>query len=235
MHEPELRTFHPSPLSRSRERGRGVRVQSPSSTSRTLAARSRPVNGFLSRGALSCARLVISGDTGGIAGGEEDLHAGPVVAELLRQLDAAHAAHQDVGHHEMDRPGMPLADVQGLLRVGGFQHVVAVRLEDLEERPPHVLLVLDEQDRLPGALARDPVLRLVHRLRARQEDDEARALARSLSATMCPPLWVTIPYVVERPRPLISVPCLVVKNGSKTRRRTSSAMPGPLSVTWSCT
>jgi hypothetical protein len=75
---------------------------------------------------------------------------------------------------------MPAADVQRLGGVGRLQHVVAVSLEDFEERPAHVLLVLDEQDRLPGALAGAAVLAGGHPagiLAARQVDDEARPVA----------------------------------------------------------
>ena len=53
--------------------------------------------------------------------------------------------------------------------------------------------------------------------------------AGALSTQTYPPLCFTIPYTVERPRP---VPCpspLVVKNGSKTRFTVSASMPFPVS------
>ena len=52
-----------------------------------------------------------------------------------------------------------------------------------------------------------------------------------LSHRILPPCCLTMAYALARPRP---VPCptpLVVKKGSKTRRRVASVMPGPLSPT----
>ena len=47
----------------------------------------------------------------------------------------------------------------------------------------------------------------------------------SLSSSTKPPLWATIPYTVESPRPEPFPISLVVKNGSKTLARTPSLHP----------
>ena len=48
---------------------------------------------------------------------------------------------------------------------------------------------------------------------------------------MWPPLCLTMPYTVARPRPVPWPTPLVVKNGSKTWASTSSDIPQPVSVT----
>ena len=57
----------------------------------------------------------------------------------------------------------------------------------------------------------------------------------SLSTQMYPPLCATMPYTVARPRPVLWVVGLVVKNGSKRWAFTSGVMPWPVSVTTSST
>ena len=48
---------------------------------------------------------------------------------------------------------------------------------------------------------------------------------------MRPPCFMTMPYDSDRPRPVPLPTALVVKKGSKMRRRCSGATPAPLSVT----
>ena len=57
----------------------------------------------------------------------------------------------------------------------------------------------------------------------------------SLSTEIWPPPCITIPYTVDRPRPVPRSTPLVFKNGSKTRERVSASMPQPLSLTVSTT
>ena len=53
----------------------------------------------------------------------------------------------------------------------------------------------------------------------------------SLTTRIDPPDWLTIPYAVDRPRP-VPLPCaFVVKNGSKIRARVASSIPTPVSLT----
>ena len=48
---------------------------------------------------------------------------------------------------------------------------------------------------------------------------------------MYPPLCFTIPYTIDKPRP-VPFPCsLVVKNGSKRRALIYSEIPTPVSLT----
>ena len=52
---------------------------------------------------------------------------------------------------------------------------------------------------------------------------------RPLSTEISPPCSRTIPWTMERPRPVPTPAGLVVKNGSKMRGSSSGAIPGPLS------
>ena len=52
---------------------------------------------------------------------------------------------------------------------------------------------------------------------------------------MLPPLCLTTPNTVDSPRPVPAPGLLVVKNGSKRWRWTSSDMPTPVSLTASST
>ena len=57
----------------------------------------------------------------------------------------------------------------------------------------------------------------------------------SLATVMVPPVWFTMPYTVESPRPVPLPGSLVVKNGSNSRKRVSASMPIPVSHTESMT
>ncbi len=52
---------------------------------------------------------------------------------------------------------------------------------------------------------------------------------------MSPPLCLTMPYTVARPRPVPFPGPFVVKKGSNTRERVCSSIPSPVSVTSSIT
>ena len=53
----------------------------------------------------------------------------------------------------------------------------------------------------------------------------------ALRTEMCPPREVTMPWQIDRPRPVPTPGALVVKNGSKMRGRISGRIPSPLSAT----
>jgi hypothetical protein len=73
---------------------------------------------------------------------------------------------------------------------------------------------------------------LLHdRLRDRQEDVEPRPLTRRAVQRNPPPWDATMPCTTESPSPVPSPTGLVVKNGSNTRRRVTSSMPHPVSLT----
>ena len=57
----------------------------------------------------------------------------------------------------------------------------------------------------------------------------------ALSTWMSPPLWSTTPWAMARPSPVPSPTGLVVKKGSKARRRVSASIPSPESRTRSVT
>jgi hypothetical protein len=56
-------------------------------------------------------------------------------------------------------------------------------------------------------------------------------LPGSLYTHTLPPLCLTIPCTVARPRPVPEPIGFVVKNGSKTRSRVMASMPTPVSLT----
>ena len=56
-------------------------------------------------------------------------------------------------------------------------------------------------------------------------------LPSAVSMLMPPPDWVTMPYTVDKPRPVPLSFGLVVKNGSKRWAATPSLMPVPVSAT----
>ena len=60
-------------------------------------------------------------------------------------------------------------------------------------------------------------------------------LPTTLSTAICPPDCVTMPYAVDKPRPVPLPATLVVKNGSKMRARVAASMPEPVSLTDSTT
>ena len=161
------------------------------------------------------------------------------VADALREVVAAHLRHHDVGEQEIDLRQL-VEQALRLARQPRGEDVVAGALEHAADELAHRRLVLDEQDRLGAAGERSggrPPRSVVDRpRRGRQIDRESRAARLGRSRTsMPPPLCATIPYTVERPRPVPIPSCFVVKNGSKMCGRTSSAIPGPSSATASVT
>ena len=117
-----------------------------------------------------------------------------------------------------------------------LEGAVAVGLEHLAGEGADRRLVLHHEDRLPagrrsaaagarlGAPAPGPSAR-----GSRMRNDEPRP--GSLSTAIWPPLCCTMPYTMERPRPVPPLPAFVVKKGSKTWARVFSSMPWPVSRT----
>ena len=60
-------------------------------------------------------------------------------------------------------------------------------------------------------------------------------LSSSVESMMRPPCSRTMPWLMERPRPVPSPSGLVVKNGSNTCAASASDMPGPSSTTSTAT
>ena len=84
----------------------------------------------------------------GVARDVEHLRAGPHRGDCARDVRAAHARHDDIGHEQVERAGVPAEQLERGRSVACLQHRVAVRLEDLRDEPADDELVLDEQDRL---------------------------------------------------------------------------------------
>ena len=74
----------------------------------------------------------------------DDRHRRAKGREPVRQLAAAHFGHHHVRQHEVDRPGVPLTDQQGLAAVPRLQDSVAVRPKDVAGKVPHRWLVFDQ-------------------------------------------------------------------------------------------
>src|SRR5437867_1247912 len=79
---------------------------------------------------------------------EEHLQHRPQGAQLLAQHAPAHARHDDVGEHEMDRPLMLLSPPQRVPAIGRGDDLVAARLKNPQREPPQMLVVFDEEDSL---------------------------------------------------------------------------------------
>jgi hypothetical protein len=105
---------------------------------------------------------------------------GAARAQLAAEVEAAHAGHDDVGDHDLDRVGLAF-ESQRLARAGGGANGEAVAVEHLADESQQPLVVLDHEHRprAAGGLRRGVRLLGLDRRagRARQEDVEDRALA----------------------------------------------------------
>jgi len=66
------------------------------------------------------------------------------------QLAAVEARHFDVGHQQVDRPGVPRSHVQRLDAIGGFEHMISVCLENPPDMGPNLWLIVRNQNRKPA-------------------------------------------------------------------------------------
>ena len=93
----------------------------------------------------------------GVAGRVKDLHFGPQGCDALGQLAAAHLRHHDVAQHQVDGACVFLADLDHLQTVARREHIVAVRLENMQGEVPELLLVLRQQDGFRAPRTVDPL------------------------------------------------------------------------------
>jgi hypothetical protein len=92
-------------------------------------------------------RAVLEGLHGGADGGstrhEHDGHVQVVLSDLFQELDAAHARHHDVAHHDVE--GAPAQALHGFFTVARLGHRVALRLQATRHATQQLRLVIDEQ------------------------------------------------------------------------------------------
>jgi hypothetical protein len=65
------------------------------------------------------------------------------------QFTAVQARHFDIGQQQVDRPGVPRSHLQRFDAIGGLEHVISVRLENLLDVSPNLWLIVRNQDRQP--------------------------------------------------------------------------------------
>ena len=147
------------------------------------------------------------------------------VLQLAQHLDALHVGHL---HVEQQHVGQILLELlQRGAAVGHPAHRVALPAQLADHQLAQVLLVVGHQH--PDRRGHDCGLPVPAGWRGKMTRKVVPAPTR-VSTSIRPSWSATIPCAMARPSP---VPCpggLVVKNGSKTRGRTCSGMPGP----WSC-
>jgi hypothetical protein len=82
----------------------------------------------------------------GIARDEHDRRVAQIFARLLQQGRPVQPRHDDVRDHHVDLAGVFLGQQQGLLAVGGLDHLIAALAQQAGGDAAHRGLVLDEQD-----------------------------------------------------------------------------------------
>ncbi len=87
----------------------------------------------------------------GVAGKIKDLGARACWQKLLNEFVAAHAGHDDVGNDEVDGLGVSGGQGKSGVAVGGFENVVAARLERLANELANGLFVFNEENGFSSA------------------------------------------------------------------------------------
>src|ERR1035438_1754964 len=109
-----------------------------------------------------------------------------------------------------------------------------MRQQDLD-REQGVGIVFDHQDTFIHRMSPSSSFKDGARRRTGKRISNRVPLPGRLSTEIEPPWLVMMPCTTDRPSPVPSFTALVVKNGSKARRRASLPMPQPLSITLSRT
>jgi hypothetical protein len=77
-----------------------------------------------------------------------------VVAQPAVQFVTVQAGHFDVGHQQVDRPGVLRRYFQRVNAIDGLQHATSARLENPPDDRPHHELVVGDQNRQVARFAR---------------------------------------------------------------------------------
>src|SRR5436190_1207703 len=151
----------------------------------------------------------------------------PAPQDLGQQLETVHARHPDIGDDRVVVPGGdPLERRRG--RVGRvYRDPIHSEPERLGKRLQQSRVVVDDEDvrRCHGAD--------VYFVSGPASGRWIRNVAPSpgvLATEIVPPCSLTIPYVLDKPRPVPFPTSLVVKNGSKIRRSSPDGIPCPVST-----
>src|SRR5439155_14004438 len=147
---------------------------------------------------------------------------------------AERAAAAPAGRADAARGGGPrradvdlvlLHEAVTLLRAAGLQDP-EFETQQIVDRVAHVRLVVHHEE----AVSRQPSHDAPPELSGRKTRKQL-PLPGSLETSSRPPCPVTMPWVIDRPRPVPSPTALVVKKGSKTWGRSCGGIPQPLSAT----
>src|SRR5436190_5799763 len=152
---------------------------------------------------------------------------GPAPQDLGQERKTVHARHPDIGDDRVVVPGGdPLERRCG--RVGRvYRDPIHSEPERLGKRLQQSRVVVDDEDvrRCHGAD--------VYFVSGPASGRWIRNVAPSpgvLATEIVPPCSLTIPYVLDKPRPVPFPTSLVVKNGSKIRRSSPDGIPCPVST-----
>src|SRR6266480_101577 len=151
----------------------------------------------------------------------------PAPQDLGQERKTVHARHPDIGDDRVVVPGGdPLKRRRG--RVGRvYRDPIHSEPERLGKRLQQSRVVVDDEDvrRCHGAD--------VYFVSGPASGSWIRNVAPSpgvLATEIVPPCSLTIPYVMDKPRPVPFPTSLVVKNGSKIRRSSPDGIPCPVST-----
>src|SRR5262245_9007060 len=172
--------------------------------------------------ALGQEALLVAAHRRGGMGDDRDLGRPRILLQKLERLLAAQIGHADV--HEDEVGDVLLGHCDALDSAGRLERAEAGELEHVARQPPVVLVVVDDEDDLPG-----------HHASCRTGRVKRNVLPRPTSlSTQRRPLWSST-SLRDRgspsPVPSAFLPSLVCSNSSKIVSRSSGGMPGPVSAT----
>src|SRR5439155_116572 len=144
-------------------------------------------------------------------------------ADVGQELHAADFRHALVRHDDVDL--VLLHEAVPLVRAAGLQDL-ELEAQQIVDRVADVRLVVHHEE----AVSRQPSHDAPPELSGRKTRKQL-PLPGSLETSSRPPCPVTMPWVIDRPRPVPSPTALVVKKGSKTWGRSCGGIPQPLSAT----
>ncbi len=155
--------------------------------------------------------------------------------EPFVELHSRHIRHHQIAEDHVERRVVPQDDSSRLRRVRGDDLVVSA--QHAHHHRSYRLLVVHHEDAAACARGRGCLGGgMTGRRRRHSVLDGKRTVKRvptpsSLSTVIPPPNSATMLWQMARPSPETYPDGLVVKKGSKTRRRASFVMPPPLSLT----
>src|SRR5256884_4004504 len=160
-----------------------------------------------------------------VACDHEGGRAGPAPQDLGQERETVHPGHPDIGDDRVVVPGADPVE-RRRRRVGRiYRDPIHSEPERLGKRLQQSRVVVDDENvqRCHGAEGS----------LSAAKGNWMRNVAPSpgvLTTEIAPPCSLTIPYVMDKPRPVPFPTSLVVKNGSKIRRSSPDGIPCPVST-----